>query len=196
MCKKCKTVYANHATVCYKCGKPLSNKIYTDEQSNGYAENQQHGKKHPILISVIVIFTFFAIFSYYGSSDSSSTNPANQASQPNPQNPQQAEPVSQPIDQSAAAQFEWHNDDFGVNMESAKKEYSFISVTGKLKAINDKSYSYVQIEFGLYDQNGNKVGTASDNISNLGSGVTWQFDAVGSTSADNVKCVLEEVSGR
>lgn len=41
-----------------------------------------------------------------------------------------------------------------------------------------KKATYVQITFNLYDSNGNKVGTAIDNISGLESGGTWKFKAL------------------
>ena len=37
--------------------------------------------------------------------------------------------------------------------------------------------SYVQITFDVFDREGNRVGTALDNINNLRSGETWKFKA-------------------
>ena len=52
-----------------------------------------------------------------------------------------------------------------------------VSVTGILKNNTDKDKGYVQIEFPVYDENGNKLGTAFDNINDLKAGGTWNFKA-------------------
>ena len=50
--------------------------------------------------------------------------------------------------------------------------------TGILKNNTDKDKSYIQIEFAVKDSDGNKLGTAIANISDLKSGDTWKFEAM------------------
>lgn len=40
-----------------------------------------------------------------------------------------------------------------------------------------KQYSYVQVEFNLYDSAGNQLGSTMANVNNLEPGGTWKFDA-------------------
>lgn len=50
-------------------------------------------------------------------------------------------------------------------------------ITGILKNNTSLSYSYVNIEFSVYDEDGNNLGTALDSVNNIGSGETWSFSA-------------------
>ncbi len=56
-------------------------------------------------------------------------------------------------------------------------------ISGVIKNITNKELSYVRIEFVIYDEAGNNLGTASTSIENFASGDTWQFEAslIGST---------------
>jgi len=51
-------------------------------------------------------------------------------------------------------------------------------IEGKVKNNTKRNYNYVQISFGIYDEQGNKAGTAFANVSNLGAGETWKFKAM------------------
>jgi len=81
-----------------------------------------------------------------------------------------------------------------VGDTKAVLEYSYIHITGIIRNNTSKSYSYVQITFGVYDANGNKVGTALDNIAGLGANETWSFEALG-TGAENGTYKLEDIKG-
>ncbi len=50
-------------------------------------------------------------------------------------------------------------------------------IIGTLKNCGKKRYSYVSIEFSLYDRKGNLVGSTLDNVTNLDPGETWKFSA-------------------
>lgn len=52
-------------------------------------------------------------------------------------------------------------------------------IEGEIKNNTDKSYSYVQVTFNLYDKNGAQLGTAIDNINNLEPNATWKYKAIG-----------------
>lgn len=55
-------------------------------------------------------------------------------------------------------------------------EYSY-EITGTLKNNTNKNYSYVQIEFYVYDEAGNMLDTCLGNNSGLEANGTWKFTA-------------------
>ncbi len=67
----------------------------------------------------------------------------------------------------------------GTSLSVEYSEYLGYSatITGVAKNTSNKNYSYVSVEFSVYDTNGNNLGTAIANINNLSSGDTWQFEA-------------------
>lgn len=52
-------------------------------------------------------------------------------------------------------------------------------ITGKITNNTDKTYSYVQVTFSLYDSEGALLGTALANVNNLEAGGVWKFEAIG-----------------
>lgn len=67
-------------------------------------------------------------------------------------------------------------------------------IEGTVKNNTDRSFSYAQITFNLYDKDGAQVGTAMDNISNLDANGTWKIKAIG--MADNIASYkLAEITG-
>ncbi len=61
------------------------------------------------------------------------------------------------------------------NLESGA--YGSGKIVGTLKNTTGRSYGYVQIEFGLFDDEGNTVGSTLANINNLDADSTWKFEA-------------------
>ena len=59
-------------------------------------------------------------------------------------------------------------------------------IEGSVKNNKDKDYSYVQIEFICYDDEGNNLGTAIDNTNNLLGNQTWKYKAIGMFSGETV----------
>lgn len=55
-------------------------------------------------------------------------------------------------------------------------EYGVGKVTGTLRNNSNKEFSYVQVEFNLYDDTGAQVGSTFANINNLEAGGTWHFE--------------------
>lgn len=55
--------------------------------------------------------------------------------------------------------------------------YGYGRIVGLAFNRMDKAINYIQISFGLYNNSGSKVGTCLDNMTNLGAGESWQFDA-------------------
>lgn len=84
-----------------------------------------------------------------------------------------------------------------TNVELVEEDYSKY-VTGVLKNNSEKDKSYLQITFPYTDADGNKLGTAFDNVDTLKAGETWKFKAIILEGSDEeIKVDLEnpEVSG-
>lgn len=67
-------------------------------------------------------------------------------------------------------------------------------LVGTVKNNSDKQYSYVQVEFNLYDESGVQVGSTFANVNNLEPYGTWKFEAI--VIEDNAtRAKLKGVSG-
>lgn len=60
---------------------------------------------------------------------------------------------------------------------------SFTYVRGTVKNTCGRDFSYVEVSFELLDHEGNVVGTAIANQTNLRNGETWKFQAMGTPAA-------------
>lgn len=78
-----------------------------------------------------------------------------------------------------------------------EKGYGYIHVAGDVRNNSGKQYSYVQVDFNLYDGQGNHIGTALANTNNLEPNSTWKFMAqplmTGTANVTSAK--LKGVSG-
>lgn len=68
-------------------------------------------------------------------------------------------------------------------------------IEGEIKNNTDKSYSYVQVTFNLYDANGAQLGTAVDNINNLEANATWKYKALGLVTEKVSSYKFAEITG-
>jgi len=77
-----------------------------------------------------------------------------------------------------------------ISQHGESDSYGFTTITGEIKNNTDRTYSYVQVTFSLYDENGAQIGTAMDNINNLEPNGIWKFKAIGmgSSKGANYKC--------
>jgi hypothetical protein len=57
-------------------------------------------------------------------------------------------------------------------------EYDIVYITGIIENKSNKTYSYVQVEFNLYDENDFQVGSTIANVNNLEPNGKWKFKAV------------------
>jgi len=73
-------------------------------------------------------------------------------------------------------------------------EFNNRFIYGTVVNHNDRQYSHVQVEFNLYDEAGNQVGSTIDNINNLEAGGSWKFAAV-IIEPEAVNYKLKDVSG-
>lgn len=60
---------------------------------------------------------------------------------------------------------------------SAEQKSGALTLSGTIQNHSARDYSYAQVNFNLYDANGNQIGTASDCISNLKPSTIWNFSA-------------------
>lgn len=67
-------------------------------------------------------------------------------------------------------------------------------IVGKIRNNDDKEYKYVQVSFNLYDKEGNQVGTAMANTTNLEAKGTWKFRAL-VIEKDTVRFELKDITG-
>lgn len=53
------------------------------------------------------------------------------------------------------------------------------TISGTFTNLTDSQLGYVSVSYNLFDADGNQIGTAYANASNLDAGGTWKFEAVG-----------------
>lgn len=131
----------------------------------------KEGKKPigKIILGVIVVLVVVgAVGSMGGNSSDSSTGDAAKSTDQTQQVEEQKEPYT-------------------VSDETGDTSNQFAyKITGTLTNNTDKEQSYIQIEYVLYDADGNQVGTALANTNHLKAGGTWKFEALSTVSPDQV----------
>ena len=65
-----------------------------------------------------------------------------------------------------------------INYKGEVGEYGNKFIVGTVKNYDNRQYTYVQIEFNLYDQNRVQVGSTIANVSNLEPYGTWRFKTI------------------
>ena len=68
-------------------------------------------------------------------------------------------------------------------------------IEGTIQNNTDKSYTYVDVRFNIYDAKGNQLGTAIDNINNLEPNATWKYKAIGLTTEKVHSYKFVEITG-
>lgn len=122
-----------------------------------------------ILIVVIVLVAIGAFGSLGGNNSGSSSSDSTKE--------EQTQAESKPKAQ----------DPYTISDEAADTSNQFAyKITGTLTNNTDQKKSYIQVEYTLYDADGNQVGTALANTNNLKAGGTWKFEATGTVSPDKV----------
>lgn len=71
-----------------------------------------------------------------------------------------------------------------------------VEIKGKLKNTSKREFSYVSVTFAIYDQEGNQIETALDNMNYLQAGSIWSFTAtmIGWTDEEPKSCKLVEIN--
>ena len=134
----------------------------------------KEGKKSigKIVLGVIVVLVIAGAVGSMGGNltDSSANDSAKPA-----ETTQQAEEQKEPQEPYTIAD----------EAEDASNQFAY-KITGTLTNNTDKEKSYIQIEYVLYDADGNQVGTALANTNHLKAGGSWKFEALGTVSPDQV----------
>ena len=68
-------------------------------------------------------------------------------------------------------------------------------IEGTIQNNTNKTYSYAQVTFNIYDKDGNQLGTAVDNINNFQANGTWKYKAYGFTTEKVARCEFVEITG-
>ena len=134
-------------------------------------------KKWIIIASVVVVIAVIAAAGTSGS-DEAQTPQAEEHVKTETKAPEQQE------DFTLEGETQGAYDEYGMSY----------SITGSIKNNTDRDASYVQVTFNLYDEEGNQIGTAMDNINDLEAGGTWKFEAV-SWEEGVASYRLAEISG-
>lgn len=80
--------------------------------------------------------------------------------------------------QEQTQQAEAHKEKYTITDENFDtSDPYFTYITGVLTNNTDRDVTYLQIEYNIYDADGNQIGSAFDNINNLKAGGTWKFKA-------------------
>ena len=132
----------------------------------------KEGKKPvgKIILVVVIVLVAIGVFGSMGgnnsgssSSDSAKTEQTQAESKPKAQDP------------------------YTISDETPDTSNQFAyKITGTLTNNTDQKKSYIQVEYTLYDADGNQIGTALANTNNLKAGGTWKFEATGTVSPDKV----------
>ena len=133
------------------------------------------GKKKPIIkiiVGIVIVFVVVGAIGSMGGNGSSTDSGASDAT---------SSEQSQPKDQAK------EQEPYTITDEAADTSNQYMyAITGALTNNTDSKKEYIQIEYTLYDADGNQVGTALANTNNLKAGGTWKFKAAGTASPDEV----------
>lgn len=82
-----------------------------------------------------------------------------------------------------------NENDFSLSEDRGYADKYNISyyIEGVVKNLTSKEYSYVQIEFNTYDNDGNVIGSCLDNINNFDANGTWKIKAICSGEPSKIK---------
>lgn len=134
----------------------------------------KEGKK-PIGKIVLGIIVVLVIVGAVGSMGGNSTDSSASDSAKPAETTRQAEEQKEPQEPYTIAD----------EAEDTSNQFTY-KITGTLTNNTDKEKSYIQIEYVLYDADGNQVGTALANTNHLKAGGSWKFEALGTVSPDQV----------
>nr|WP_317286203.1 FxLYD domain-containing protein [uncultured Parolsenella sp.] len=70
-------------------------------------------------------------------------------------------------------------DKYSITDEQMTGDDYTTTISGTFTNLTDSQLGYVSVSYNLFDADGNQLGTAYANTSNLDAGGTWKFEAVG-----------------
>lgn len=78
--------------------------------------------------------------------------------------------------------------------EASRDEFDYLTIKGSIKNISDDDAEYCQVEFYVYDKDGNALDNAVDNIGGIKAGKTWKFEAM-SLDEEAESWEIKEITG-
>jgi hypothetical protein len=138
---------------CRECGKEVS----TEAKSCPHCGVTSPVRKSQIVVLgclASLLLVGYCVVNLVNTTTSSVSTSARTASQSQP------EPLQ-------AGNWKWERGEFGN-----------LYIVGTVKNQSSKQYSYVQVQFNLYDAAGAQVGSAMANVNNLESFGTWRYRAI------------------
>jgi hypothetical protein len=85
--------------------------------------------------------------------------------------------------------------DDDLKLLSAKWSPDGHYIVGKIKNVSGYTYRYADVYFGVYDKDGDKIGTAEKHVENLEPGETWAFRALVPNHEDARRFRFSRVDG-
>ena len=150
-CKFCMTEIDDKAKVYPQCGRKQPSKA---KKIVGI-----------VLLALCAIIVIAAIAGGSGDKD----KPASAAGTVETQAPENTDPV---------AKLSYNKLETVTEAAEGRTNYGSQCINGAIKNTSGKQLSYVGVTFALYDQDGNQIGTAIDNISDLTPDSTWKYTAM------------------
>lgn len=75
---------------------------------------------------------------------------------------------------------------YSITDEQVVEENYLTYIKGSFTNTSGKELTYVQLSYNLFDADGNQIGTAFANTSNLADGTTWKFEAMCSQDSNDI----------
>ena len=147
LCRKCKMEIPKGASKCPHC---------------------QSSQTSPIITILAIIIVVGALWLFFGNRNNSSSSSSS---------------ASQKTDfekQMEEKGYIWGNKSLGLAISKDTKyttSKTLTKITGVVYNASKTNYSYVQVVFAVYDENGMKVGDAWGNVAGLNSGESWKYEA-------------------
>lgn len=186
-CPECGKEVSDSAQNCPGCGYPLIASETTENNDNSLKNSTQVNipiqptkkKKSGCLVgcltAVVIFILFIAIIAVIGGNSTSDSTKTDMPTTEVAKETGAAETTE--TEATSVAETEAKKEKLEIISYENLNEGSLRYVTGQVKNNTDKNYSYVQIEIKMYKDDV-VLGTALDNMNNLGPEETWQFKAL------------------
>ena len=165
-CQNCGTTIPDNSAFCPDCGATQNlarTPVSPPVQPGTPAKKNKKGCLAALIIGAIVIVVII-IATSGGKKDGAST-------QASPNNTTETSTAPSTPANSWDGKFDISNATLtGTSSIDTK-------ITGTLTNLTDREYSYVQIEFNLYDADGAQIGSTLTNLNNLEANGIWKFEA-------------------
>lgn len=188
-CTQCGKSILGSSMFCAQCGKRIRLSV---SPSSGY--NTTHSSVITIL-AVAALFAFVAIAIGLSSKDTTNNSTSKLAefcknfpfdeTCPNHDQHRASEIAHQPDQLHSRAYLTSACLEMGKRSSEVDEYDTATTITGTIENNCGKDFSYIEIDFKLFDHKGNVVGSAIANQANLKAGETWKYHAVGIPAYSN-----------